>query len=125
MHVSLYEAGLSADVFMDALQASTRFGPGGRGSEAQVPDPITDEIEGTRNPFLEGLAGRARAQLADQGDGNHFAYLGTLAVTPALVARLAEVGQQSLAETLQGRQRVVALVIRFDLRRRPQHMVRQ
>jgi tRNA-splicing ligase RtcB len=110
MHVSLYEAGPGTAVFMDAVQASTRFGAGRRAPEAQIPDPITDEIEGSRNPFLKGLAGRARAQLADQGDGNHFAYLGELAVTPALVARLAEVGQQSLADALRGRQRIVALV---------------
>jgi tRNA-splicing ligase RtcB (3'-phosphate/5'-hydroxy nucleic acid ligase) len=55
MHVSLYETGPGTAVFMDALQASTRFGPGGRRPEMQVADPITDEIEETRNPFLEGL----------------------------------------------------------------------
>jgi hypothetical protein len=110
MHVSLYDVGLSTGAFMDALQASTRFGPGGRRPETQVADPITDEIETTRNPFLEGLEGRAKAQLADQGDGNHFAYLGAMTVTPTLVARLAGVGQHALCQALQGRQQVVALV---------------
>ncbi|MGE3914161.1 MAG: RtcB family protein, partial [Hyphomicrobiaceae bacterium] len=96
--------------FMDALKASTRFGPGGRAPAEQIADPITDEIEETRNPFLSGLAGRAKAQLCDQGDGNHFAYLGSLSVTPELVQALRAKGQPELAQALEGSARVNVLV---------------
>ena len=58
--------------FMDALAASTRFGPGSRRPEEQIDDQILDEIRATRNPFLRQLDARAGAQLADQGDGNTF-----------------------------------------------------
>lgn len=111
---SMYATVLADDVatgtFMDALAATTRFGPGGRAPEAQVRDPITDEIEESRNPFLTGLAGRAKAQLCDQGDGNHFAFLGGLEVTPGLTQKLAESGQAALAGALEGRDRVNVLV---------------
>jgi tRNA-splicing ligase RtcB (3'-phosphate/5'-hydroxy nucleic acid ligase) len=110
MYATVFPDGVDTRVFMDALQASTRFGPGGRKPDEQVPDPITDEIEETRNPFLTQLAARAKAQLADQGDGNHFAYLGALDVTPELVAVLRTKGQPDLASALDGRARVNVLV---------------
>jgi hypothetical protein len=110
MYATVFPEGVATGAFMDALVATTRFGPGGRSPEAQVPDPITDEIEETKNPFLAGLAGRAKAQLCDQGDGNHFAFLGSLEVTPALVATLAGKGQATLATALEGRARVDVLV---------------
>ena len=110
MYATVFPEGIDTGVFMDALKASTRFGPGGRALEDQIADPITDEIEATRNPFLKGLAGRAKAQLCDQGDGNHFAYLGSLEVTPALVRKLAENGQADLAKSLSGAARVNVLV---------------
>lgn len=110
MQVSLYETGTATGTFLDAVGASTRFGPGGRRPEARVADPITDELAGTRNPFLKGLEGRAAAQLADQGDGNHFAYLGHLRPGAALAARLRDAGQGALADALEGREEVLALV---------------
>jgi tRNA-splicing ligase RtcB (3'-phosphate/5'-hydroxy nucleic acid ligase) len=110
MYASVLPAGTSTKAVMDALQATTRFGPGGRTPETQVADPITDEIEETRNPFLTQLVGRAKAQLCDQGDGNHFAYLGVLAVTPALVSKLRASGQAALAATLDGRATVDIIV---------------
>lgn len=110
MYATIVPQGTGTRAFMDALVASTRFGPGGRAQEHQVPDPITDEIEETRNPFLAQLAGRARAQLCDQGDGNHFAFLGTLDVTPELVATLRSRGQPDLASALTGRKSVDVLV---------------
>jgi RNA-splicing ligase RtcB len=75
-----------------------------------VRDPITDEIEETRNPFLTQLAGRAKAQLADQGDGNHFAFLGSLTVTPYLKKMLSESGQSTLVQALGEHARVDVLV---------------
>lgn len=110
MYATVFPDGIETGAFMDALVASTRFGPGGRPAAEQIADPITDEIEGTRNPFLTGLVGRAKAQLCDQGDGNHFAYLGGLDVTPTLVQTLAASGQAGLAAALQPKQRVNVLV---------------
>jgi len=110
MYASLYPAGTGTRVFMDAVKAVTRFGPGGRAPGDQIADPITDEIEETRNPFLTQLVGRAKAQLCDQGDGNHFAYLGAMAVTPALVATLRASGQDGLAAALAGQPVVDVLV---------------
>jgi hypothetical protein len=110
MYATVFPDGVDTSVFMDALQASTRFGPGGRAPDDQIADPITDDIEETRNPFLTGLVGRAKAQLCDQGDGNHFAFLGSLEVSDALVATLAKTGQGGLAGALRGSARVNVLV---------------
>lgn len=110
MYASVYPVGTETRVFIDALKASTRFGPGGRKPEDQIADPITDEIETTQNPFLTQLASRAKAQLCDQGDGNHFAYLGRMYVTPHLVARLLGAGQDELARALDGHTVVDVLV---------------
>lgn len=110
MYATVFPEGVATSTFMDALKATTRFGPGGRAPADQIADPITDEVEETRNPFLQGLAGRAKAQLCDQGDGNHFAFLGGLDVTKTLVAKLASNGQADLAKSLEGSKRVNVLV---------------
>ncbi|MGD9801924.1 MAG: RtcB family protein [Hyphomicrobiaceae bacterium] len=110
MYATVFPEGIETSVFMDALKASTRFGPGGRAPEDQIADPIAEEIEATRNPFLKGLAGRAKAQLCDQGDGNHFAYLGSLDVTSTLVTKLSESGQAALASAIGDAKRVNVLV---------------
>ena len=110
MYASVFDDGVETRAFMDALQASTRFGPGSRKPEDQIVDPITDEIEATKNPYLAQLAPRAKAQLADQGDGNHFAYLGSMTVTPALVESLRANGQAPLAAALAGKSKVSVLV---------------
>jgi tRNA-splicing ligase RtcB (3'-phosphate/5'-hydroxy nucleic acid ligase) len=110
MYASVFPEGTATKSFMDALVASTRFGPGGRKPEDRVADPITDELEETKNPFLMQLGERAKAQLADQGDGNHFAFFGSLDVTPALVAKLRGHGQTALAQALDSQSRVDVLV---------------
>jgi tRNA-splicing ligase RtcB (3'-phosphate/5'-hydroxy nucleic acid ligase) len=110
MYATVFADGVGTGAFMDALQASTRFGPGGRAPQEQIADPITDEIETTKNPFLAQLAPRAKAQLADQGDGNHFAYLGSLDVTTAMVDVIRAKGQEALADALAGKTRVNVLV---------------
>ncbi len=110
MYATVFPDGVDTTAFMDALKVSTRFGPGGRKPEDRVPDAITDEIEETRNPFLAQLAERAKAQLADQGDGNHFAYLGSLDVSQVMVEALRSHGQQELAVAIDGKARVNVLV---------------
>lgn len=72
---------------LDAVEAVTHFGPGGR--------PKVPETDGLRtliaqmgdNPFLNGLENFAYGHFGSQGDGNHFAYVGQLASTgqPVLV----------------------------------------
>lgn len=110
MYATLLPEGTATRDFMDAVQASTRFGPGGRAPEHQIPDSITDEIENSNNPFLAQLAGRAKAQLCDQGDGNHFAFLGSLDVTTDLMQSLARNGREDVGKAVAGRTRVDVLV---------------
>jgi tRNA-splicing ligase RtcB (3'-phosphate/5'-hydroxy nucleic acid ligase) len=110
MYATVFPTGTVTKNFMDALQASTRFGPGARKQEDWVADPITDELEATKNPFLTQLASKAKAQLADQGDGNHFAYLGHMQVMPALIKTLEANGQAALAASLHGQTSVDVLV---------------
>lgn len=110
MYATIFEAGTATSTVMDAVQAVTRFGPGGRKPEDRIADPITDEIETTRNPFLKGLEGPAKAQLCDQGDGNHFTFFGSLTVSPALTDALRKNGQAALADAIGARPRVDVLV---------------
>ncbi len=110
MYATILPKGQSTRGFMDALVASTRFGPGARPQNDWITDTVTDEIEATKNPFLSQLAGRAKAQLCDQGDGNHFAYFGALTVTAQLTAQLAGSGQAELAHALEGQSDVDVLV---------------
>lgn len=110
MHVSLWLPEVEPSHFLDAVQSSTRFGPGGRKPDQWVHDRIVDELTGVSNPFLRGLEGRAQAQLADQGDGNHFAYLGRLTVTPDLVRTLKDRGWFGLAYLIDGPRDLLALV---------------
>jgi hypothetical protein len=110
MHVSFYPIGPKTGAFMDAMQSATRFGPGGRNPDDWVDDPITDELATTQNQFLRGLQNSAKSQLADQGDGNHFAFLGSLHVTQALLDCLFDAGYDDLAGKLRRHIRVIAMV---------------
>ena len=110
MYATVFPDGVATSDFMDAVKAVTRFGPGGRKPEDRVADAITDAIEATRNPFLAQLADRAKAQLCDQGDGNHFAYLGALDVSPGMTLALASNGQAALANAIGNRRTVNVLV---------------
>jgi tRNA-splicing ligase RtcB (3'-phosphate/5'-hydroxy nucleic acid ligase) len=84
---------------LDALLRSTRFGQGGRDEKDWVAHPVLQEPVWT-NPFLRGLERYAAMHLADQGDGNHFAYLGQVTISEAQRARLREVGHTELAAGL-------------------------
>lgn len=63
---------------LDAVQAVTHFGPGGRprGAQVQVPDAILSAMGA--NAYLKENLSIAREHFATQGDGNHFAYVGRL-----------------------------------------------
>ena len=99
MFATFYDARSSIAGELDALAASTRFGAGPRPPEHVVDDPVHDE-DVWSNPFLTGLRERARHYMADQGDGNHFAYLGRIEITPEMVSLLRLNGHHELAARL-------------------------
>ena len=64
---------------LDAVHAVTHFGPGGRKDAPALPREVEDRF--AANPLLcriQGMDALARTHFATQGDGNHFAYVGTL-----------------------------------------------
>lgn len=81
---------------LDALSTATRFGPGGRHMDDLVHHPVLEE-DVWDNPFLNGLYDWAKVHIADQGDGNHFAFLGEVDVTPSLIGKLLQSGHGDLA----------------------------
>lgn len=101
MFATFYEARTTVSAELDALTSCTRFGTGHRHLDSLVPDPVHDE-DVWCNPFLVGLRERACLHMADQGDGNHFAYLGEITVTPEMIALLRLTGYQDLATSLDG-----------------------
>ena len=99
MFTSFFLTSIGVDKQLDALMKSTRFGQGGRKEDQWVRHPVLDEPV-WHNPFLHGLERHAAMHLADQGDGNHFAYLGEVAFTPAQLDTLAAAGHAELAHQL-------------------------
>jgi len=91
MFATFYEARSDIDQELDALTSATRFGPGGRHFDGLVHHPVLDE-DVWDNPFLKGLHDRARIHIADQGDGNHFAFIGELTVDDELAANFSKAG---------------------------------
>lgn len=77
MAISVFP-GVSPKVLLDAVHAITHFGPGGRerGKQQMPPEDVIKRFEA--NTLLrDGMSGM-RDHFATQGDGNHFAYVGTL-----------------------------------------------
>ena len=70
---------------LDSVEAVTHFGAGARPDVIEPPAELMRRI--SENPFLSGLENYARYGFATQGDGNHFAFVGTLASQdrPAIV----------------------------------------
>lgn len=101
MHATVFECDRPVGDLLDDLMASTRFGPGGRPADDLVDDPVVDE-DVWDNRFLSGLQRHAAIHIADQGDGNHFAYLGRLSVSGRLVEQLREAGHEEIAGSLEG-----------------------
>ena len=67
---------------LDAVQAVTHFGPGGRNGAMQPPVGVMSGF--AENPYLTGLETIAVGHFASQGDGNHFAFVGHLRSTGRL-----------------------------------------
>ncbi|MEL6274987.1 MAG: RtcB family protein, partial [Bacteroidota bacterium] len=53
----------------------THFGPGGRDDHSKLPLELEERIRA--NPYTKEHLDRAKKHLATQGDGNHFAFVGT------------------------------------------------
>lgn len=64
---------------LDAMQAITHFGPGGRdrANEATMPEELIAALNSGNSFFADKrLQDRARSHMMTQGDGNHFAFVG-------------------------------------------------
>jgi tRNA-splicing ligase RtcB len=101
MFATFYEARTEVKEEINALATATRFGPGGRHFDDLVHHPVLDE-EVWENRFLKGLWERARIHLADQGDGNHFAYVGEVELSAAQITVLRRAGHVDFAQQLSG-----------------------
>lgn len=99
MQASFFRSDVSVSEIMDALQKSTRFGAGGRDRADWVSHPVLDE-DVWANPFLQGLERHAAMHLADQGDGNHFAWLGEILFEAEQLSALLEAGHEDFANAL-------------------------
>ncbi len=68
-------------VLLDAVHKATHFGPGGRPRGQQIPlsAELSKSILG--NYYLNSSISIAQEHMGTQGDGNHFAYVGTLEST--------------------------------------------
>lgn len=84
---------------LDVLTRVTRFGQGPRQPGDVVEDPVTEE-DVWENRFLQGLRERAAMDMADQGEGNHFAFIGEMTVEAPMLAMLRLTGHGDLAEKL-------------------------
>lgn len=102
MFATFYHERSDVGAELDALTGATRFGLGHRHLATLVDHPVHDEPVWD-NPFLQGLRDRARVHMADQGDGNHFAFIGELDVDGGTVAALHEAGHTELAGKLAGK----------------------
>jgi len=102
MYASIFECNESTQSMMDNLVDSTRFGYGGRREDDRVDHPVLSEPVWS-NRYLQGLEEYAAKHIADQGDGNHFAYLGKIRVTRTLVGALTDAGHEETARALRNR----------------------
>ena len=91
MFATFYEPRTSVAAELDALTTSTRFGPGGRHHDDLVDHPVLHE-DIWENKFLKSLKDRATIHIADQGDGNHFAFIGEIEITDAIAAQFQAAG---------------------------------
>lgn len=128
LYATFFRADLAAGDLLEHLLAVTRFGPGGRPERDRVSHTVLDEPVWT-NRFLKGLEEHARAHLADQGDGNHFAFLGEVCWGEAELATLEEAGHGDMALSLReaqaGGQRILALITHHGSRSLGAHVFKR
>lgn len=99
MYATFYRERSDVTNEINALATATRFGPGGRHFEDLVHHPVLDE-EVWENRFLVDLRERARIHIADQGDGNHFAFVGEVTLRASQLDVLRRAGHGELARDL-------------------------
>lgn len=77
MAISVFP-GVAPAALIDAVHAVTHFGPGGRprGQQIRPAKEVFERFE--TNPLLRDVTSAAIEHFGTQGDGNHFAYVGTL-----------------------------------------------
>ena len=109
MHATFFTCGKAVSPMLDDLMASTRFGMGGRKEEDWVPHPVLNEPV-WNNSFLQGLQRHAAMHMADQGDGNHFAYIGRVTVNGLLLEHLETSGHGIHAEAVKDHNECFALI---------------
>jgi tRNA-splicing ligase RtcB len=70
--------GVAPAALLDAVHAVTHFGPGGRqrGQQIRPSQALFERFDA--NPLLRDMTSAAIEHFGTQGDGNHFAYVGTL-----------------------------------------------
>jgi tRNA-splicing ligase RtcB len=73
--------GVAPKALLDAVNAVTHFGPGARPAEMRVPLPDEVGRAFAANAMLKHMVTLAEGNFATQGDGNHFAYVGTMKST--------------------------------------------
>ena len=95
--ITVFRRGDDPKRVLDAVQAVTHFGPGGRKGVIAPPDAVMAGVAGNR--FLAAFAGLAVGHFASQGDGNHFASVGHLAST-GQVALVTHHGSRGLGAQL-------------------------
>lgn len=100
MMATFFDSKSSTKTILDAMEASTHFGPSGRAEGSTLWDPILEENVWD-NPFLKGLEQNAHKHLATQGDGNHFFYLGSIRNLQNLSRILDSNGHYGLAKELR------------------------
>ncbi|MCG7507738.1 RtcB family protein [Mesorhizobium retamae] len=73
--------GVAPAALLDAVHAVTHFGPGGRprGQQMRPPKDVAERIDG--NLLLRDVMSAAIEHFGTQGDGNHFAFVGTIKST--------------------------------------------
>ena len=71
--------GVDPKTLLDAVHKVTHFGPGGRDDRIAMPDHLVEKMKS--NKILKKYIENAKQHFATQGDGNHFAYVGTLKST--------------------------------------------
>jgi tRNA-splicing ligase RtcB (3'-phosphate/5'-hydroxy nucleic acid ligase) len=101
MSATFFDSREPLSALLGHLEASTLFGPWARKPGEEMNHPVLEENVWD-NPFLRGLDGHAHRYLGTQGDGNHFASIGSIEGDAALemAAELEAAGHEELARPL-------------------------
>jgi RNA-splicing ligase RtcB len=109
LHATFFTSECDTSEMMDILESVTRFGPGGRDADNYVAhDCLQDKV--WNNPFLRRLEKKAQMHMADQGDGNHFAYLGNFEVSEVFLQHLKTNEYESLYAEMKEHAQLKVLV---------------